>query len=357
MNKSTTTTPSFVAFTNVLGYESTNTNALGETTPIKTTRLIAGGNNTNNIAYSDDNGINWKLPNNQPFVSTSYGRCGFDGKRVIIGSANKNIAYSDDFGLTWISTGFSLIANPFKIIYISETKKWFVVGLGSNSQNMGTSDDGINWTLLSTTTLGSRAYDIIYNGSVYIAVGWSSTYPMSTSSDGITWEYNTTYTLDTTNNSDKTQKGFCLFNDGTKYIFGGGATLSGSSGGNVATSQDGITWDNTQNINIPFDIRVIAYNGVDTYVAVGSKNGNIGGTNFAYWSNDGLTWNPANNVLLGECFYVDWNGTSFVVGGSPISGSTTNIIYSIDGKNWTASNYDANNGIVGVLNGITSITY
>jgi hypothetical protein len=131
--------------------------------------------------------------------------------------------------------------------------------------------------------------------------------------------------------------------------------LSGSSGGNVATSQDGITWDNTKNINIPFDVRIIAYNGVDTNVAGGSKNGKIGGTNFLYWSNDGINWNPSNNVLLEDFTYVDWNGTHFVSGGDPIRGSTTNLTYSIDSKNWTASNYDANNEIVGTINGITSI--
>jgi hypothetical protein len=181
---------------------------------------------------------------------------------------------------------------------------------------------------------------------------------MSTSSDGITWTSNTTFSQDTTNISDKSQKGFSLIYDGSRYIYGGSATLSNTSG-NIVFSHDGITWDNTTIINLPFDVRTIVYNGFDTYVAVGSTNGSVGGTNFIYWSNDGIIWNPADNVLMGDLFHADWNGTYFVAGGFPISGSTTNIIYSTDGKNWTASNYDPNNNIVGIVNGVTvtSITY
>jgi hypothetical protein len=314
----------------------------------KKTVLIAGGNGANNIVYSDDNGITFKLPNNQIFSSSSYGRCGFDGNRLVVASSNSNIAYSNDFGLTWISTGFNLIGTPVRIIYIKEKNKWFAVGIGSNGQNIATSNDGINWTLLSNTILDVRVYHIVYNGSVYIAVGFSNTYPMATSIDGITWEYNTTYKVD----NGTLQFGFDIIYDGNRYIFVGG-------GGKVAISVDCITWNSSNNVSMPFDIRKIAYNNVNIYVAGGTKNGFINTDNFIYWSNDAITWYAGNNnnILMGEMFYIEWDGTHFIACGTPLSGSTTNIIYSTDGKNWTASNYDHSNNMVGIVYGITSITY
>jgi hypothetical protein len=97
MNKSTTTTPSFVAFTNVLGYASTNTDALGEATPIQTTLLIAGGD-SGTIALSSDKGVSWTSPSNQPFATRSI-TCTFDGKRIVMGG-RRAIVYSDDYGDT-----------------------------------------------------------------------------------------------------------------------------------------------------------------------------------------------------------------------------------------------------------------
>jgi hypothetical protein len=104
MNKSTTTTPSFVALTNVLGYESTNTQALGVTTPIQTTVLIAGGYSSITgkrlITLSNDFGKTWRVSTNQPFeTNTIYGKGAFDGKRIAMGF-NAGIAYSDDYGET-----------------------------------------------------------------------------------------------------------------------------------------------------------------------------------------------------------------------------------------------------------------
>jgi hypothetical protein len=308
---------------------------LAALTPVKQTRLIAGGIGGNAIALSSDNGVSWTLPNNQPFSSSGY-KCAFDGKRIVMGG-NSNIAYSDDFGMTWISTGFTSLLYVYNIIYISATTTWFAVGSNSNNQTMARSTDGINWALLSNTLFDNgRGYDVVYNGSTYIATGLSSNYPMAISSDGITWNYNTTYKIP----APIAQYGFCLSYDGSRYIFGGmGSNTNPATGysstGNISTSQDGITWTKN-NASLPFDIRYIAYNGIDTYVGVGTKNGFIAGTIFYYWSNDLINWYPANNNLLGiNVYWVDWNGTCFVVVGDTTAGK--NIIYSVDGKNWTAS--------------------
>ena len=176
---------------------------------------------------------------------------------------------------------------------------------------------------------------------------------MAISSDGITWNYNTTYTM----TAPVAQYGYFLLYDGSRYILGGNGSNTNpatgySSTGNISTSQDGITWT-TNNVSLPFDIRRIAYNGKDTYVGVGTKNGFIAGTIFYYWSNDLINWYPANNNLLGNTVaWVDWNGTYFVVSGDITAGITT--IYSADGKTWTAS---TNSLMTGSVYGVTTITY
>ena len=258
-----------------------------------------------------------------------------------------NIAYSDDFGMTWISTGFTSITTVYKIIYISTTNVWFAIGSNANNQTMASSTDGINWTLLPNTLFNGRCYNLIYNGSTYIAVGVTNNYyPMITSTDGINWNYNTTYTLDFNNAN---QYGFCLIYDGSRYIFGG---QGNNSTGNVATSLDGITWT-SNNVSVPFDIRTIAYNSIDTYVCIGTKNSSIAGTIVIYWSNNLINWYPVNNNILAiNNYWVDWNGTYFVACGNTISGIS--IIYSANGKDWTAS---INSPFTTNCLGISTITY
>jgi hypothetical protein len=318
-------------------------------TPVTTTTklLVAGGNGDNKIALSNDDGITWTLPNNQPFTIVGYG-CAFDGNRIVMGG-NENIAYSDDYGKTWISTGFATILYVYRIIYFTETNLWFAVGVSNSNQTIAYSNNGIDWISASNTPF-SNCFNIVYNGSVYIAVGRSnSNYPMTTSPDGITWTLNETYIPDSRNKS-----GGFLFFDGNRYIFGGELAYNNGKG-NIATSPDGITWDDTQNSKLNFDVRYIAYNGTDTYVACGSSNGFASDqTLFYYWSNDLINWTPANNNLMGTSVSnVSWNGKYFLITGNPASGSTTNIIYSQDGKTWTPSDnqpFSNNSRAVSVIN-------
>ena len=268
--------------------------ALEVVKPVKQTRLIAGGDaTTTTIALSSDKGVSWTLPNNQPFTYGGFGRCGFDGKRVVMGGTN-NIAYSDDFGMTWVATGFSSLNVDFRIIYIVATKLWFAVGYSNANNVIAYSSDGANWILSNIMINQQRCADIIYNGSVYIASVLGD-YPTATSSDGITWAYNTSYQLMTSASRRFT---FDFTYDGSRYIFG---TSGYTTTKNIATSPDGITWSDTA--YLPMDVRRIAYNGVDTYVAVGGASSGISSPIYYYWSNDLITWYPANNNLLGTTVF------------------------------------------------------
>jgi hypothetical protein len=227
----------------------------------------------------------------------------------------------------------------YQIKYINETGVWFACGYNSSSKTLARSLDGINWTLLDTTIFNqTECYNIIYNGTDYIAVGFG-TYPMAKSNDGINWSFITT---------TPKIRGYHIFNDGNRYIFSGEENLN-DTGGNIWTSDDGIIWDTSKNISLPFNVTCIAYNNYGTYVAVGKSDSNI---NSYYWSNNLINWYLPNNNLMGTVInWVDWNGKYFTIGGNDTNGVC--IIYSSDGKNWTAS---INNPFSTCL-GIISITY
>jgi hypothetical protein len=308
--------------------------------------LIAGGRSLNGIALSNDNGKSWFLPKNQPFTQLAYGRCAYDGSKIVIGG-NQNIAYSTDRGDTWTAVGFTSLNLVYKIIYIPQTKMWFAVGsngtIGRNDNvsTIARSTDGINWLIIAQSVFDyGECHDIIYNGSVYIALGFGSQYSMQTSADGITWNPNTSFILNNTGNSN-TQRGNSIFNDGSRYILGCDFAYNdiNSPLSNIFVSNDGITWDRSVNRYVPFHIKSIAYNGVDTYVIVGFERGNVGGTIFYYYSHDLITFTKANgdNLLFSQNYWVVWDGTNFIISGAGSASQSPSIIYSSNGKDWLLS--------------------
>jgi hypothetical protein len=304
--------------------------ALGSLGSISKSVQIFGG--TGGVYLSYDKGLTYELPNTG---TLGNGICGFDGKLLVTGG-NNSISWSSDFGRNWVVISNAVPLNIQKIIYIKETKVWFAVGICSNTSNrtIARSLNGIDWTLLETTVFNrSRCYSVCYNvsTSTYTASGYSNIASTASSSDGIIWNLNTGFTF------PSFKEAYYMFFDGTRYILGGLARQN-----NIATSLDGVSWGLTGG-SIDIDIRSFAYNGKDTYVAVGTQNGfRQDVIQMTYWSNDLITWFPANDNLLGlVIFYVEWNGTYFIASGytrkdvSPAYGNTT--AYSIDGKNWTKS--------------------
>jgi hypothetical protein len=322
--------------------------------------LIAGGIDLNGIALSNDNGKSWYLPKNQPFTQRGYGRCAYDGSKIVMGG-NQDIAYSTDEGNSWTAIGFTALNLVYKIIYIAGTKMWFAVGTNGSigsSQNVSTiarSTDGINWSMISQSVFDyGECYDIIYNGSVYVALGFGSQYSMQTSVDGITWNPNTSFILNNAGNSN-TQRGNCIFNDGSRYILGCDFAYNDINNplSNIFVSNDGITWDRSVNRYVPFHIMSIAYNKIDTYVIVGYERGNIGGTIFYYYSNDLITFTKANgnNLLSFQNNFVVWDGINFLISGRGAVSPSTSIIYSANGKDWMLSqNVPFNQTSLGITN-------
>lgn len=101
---------------------------------------------------------------------------------VALGSGSNTIAYSND-GIYWIGTGNSIFTTKGNKAVWNGTI-WCAVGTGSNW--VATSYDGINWIGRDNYWM-QEGYDIGWNGSVFIAVGYGVV-TMAVSTDGIIWE-------------------------------------------------------------------------------------------------------------------------------------------------------------------------
>jgi hypothetical protein len=165
-----------------------------------------------NIAYSADGGVNWTLANGEflnttnTFISAlSYGGASGQEKFVVVGRYYQPIiAYSDD-GINWTpasNTGFSTGNSSISAVAYGNGR-WVAAGSSSsydeesqtntNTPKMAYSDDGINWTAISSTGFmpvrggSSSIIAVAYGGGRWVAVGGDYSQKSVYSDDGITW--------------------------------------------------------------------------------------------------------------------------------------------------------------------------
>jgi hypothetical protein len=364
-----------------VGVPSTTTAQLREVRYLNSKFIAVGDSGT--VVYSN-NGTDWvncSVTGRTEFLtSVAYGA----GKYVVVGNSGLILSSSDLINWTTISAGvnrfqrvifanslFVAVGNSGSLYTSSDGISWTNSSIGANffydiiyaaglfvtgtSNAVYTSTDGVTWTSRAVST--GSVVGLMYANGLFI--GSNNFGYMTYSSDGITW----------TNSAKINASGFSApaIWDGTKYI------AFSTARGNYATSTDGITWTlncsnslslyysglffNGKAIGFGFtasDIvdgpskqivmqsgtwgytvsaesalnpRVIAYNGIDLYVAVGA-----GGTILT--SPDGQTWTARVSALNDSFDKVAYlNGNWIVMGGS---GSAENLLTSPDGITWTA---------------------
>lgn len=157
-------------------------------------------------------------------------------------------------------------------------------------------------------------FDIAYGNGVYTAIGGPSATAIRTSSDCITWT-----TRDHPFGTNEIRG--VVFENGL-FV----AWSSISSGVQIATSPDGVTWTSRMS-GVGGVKKVVFGNGV--FVAVGTSTNN-------YSSTDGVTWTPRTNQFTSapeNVVYVP-HWTLFVTVGN--SSSSTCISTSSDGITWVS---------------------
>ena len=180
------------------------------------------------------------------------------------------------------------------------------------------SPDGLDWELMLYDT-DVRLFDVAWNGSVYVAVGWSlapveGEVAIVTSPDGLEWSYQR---LDTGGAVLKAVRW-----TGSRFVAVGAYGIH-------LTSPDGFSW--TQHpLDEHFSLRDMEWNG-DRLVAVG-KHSNTG--RLILSSADGVIWQECllPDIHGSDFFDVTWTGARFLAVSRPLG----DVIFSSrDGIDWS----------------------
>jgi hypothetical protein len=249
------------------------------------------------------------------------------------GVSERKIVYSSD-GINWTAVTDSTLGTYAIHAIAWGNDKFVAVGSGDGFK-IAYSYDGINWTIVTDSTFGTydKINQIAWGNNKFVAVGTGC--KMAYSSDGITWTEVTDNKLGTTllgSNSLSRTKGdiTCIAWGNNKFVVASFYTeialISGQTTPctEIAYSPDGITWTRVAGI---FGGRIsdIAW-GNNKFVVVGGRD--------IFYSSDAITWSgvpPSLSYPKNISFYsIAWGNNKFVA-----VGADGKIANSSDGINWT----------------------
>ena len=241
---------------------------------------------------SSTDGLNWSYLNTGPaFVSFALRIAYGNGRWIIAGGPTSTTALvTSTNGVNFTDiTGATGLPAAGTVAYAGihyANGRWVLGKTGADASGncMYTSLDGLTWTACSGDTFSNGVcFDIYWNGSLWVAVGFedSSPYPgaytITTSSDGITWTRNTTATF--------TGFGSYTGSIGVRVTYGNGRWIAVGQDGRMLTSTDGVNWSvaTTSGLTIT-DYLDVKWTG-QQWILVGASAVPI-----VFTSPDGLNW-------------------------------------------------------------------
>ncbi len=231
---------------------------------------------------------------------------------VVVGVGNSSLIVRSVDGGPWL-IGPAWTIGDYNSVRRIGSEFWAV-----GDQGIVSSHNGLDWDLMLYDP-DIRLFDLAWNGSIYVAVGWNPAPGegdalVATSPDGFDWSYQW---LDTGGAVLRAARW-----TGSRFV------AVGANGVHI-TSPDGFDWSQHQ-LDEQVSLRDMEWNG-DRLVAVGS-----------HWETGRLILSSANGVNWVEClapdihgsvfFDVAWTGVRFLAVGRPL-GDT--IFTSTDGLNWS----------------------
>jgi hypothetical protein len=265
----------------------------------------------NTIAKSFD-GINWTGLGSTLFSregnkaswngNISNGNVKINHPIIAIGSGTNNMAYSRD-GINWVGLGTTLLSTATKIIWDGARY------IACDSVNPIYSQDGFSWTAMTGVGSTNKA---CFNGNIWIMMGGSA------NTNKILYSYNGIFWIGIGSAIFSTQGYSCIWT-GNKFVAVGVGTNS------IATSNDGITWvgSGATIFTTGFDLCCFG----SLIIAVGQTTNTI-----AYSINNASTWTGVGVTFFSTAGYgVCCNETTVVAVGA----GTNTIVYSTNGTSWT----------------------
>jgi hypothetical protein len=238
------------------------------------------------------------------------------GSRFFAGGSGGAIAHSAD-GVTWTGISGSPLGSD-----IVESIAWNGSNLyvaGSRNGKIAWSADGATWTLVTDSTFGNGSFmskvvaSIAWGNSKFVAAGSSGR--MAWSSDGATWYEVTSSTFGTTGITD-------IIWTGSRFVAVGG--------NKIAYSTDGTSWTQVTTANKPSSfstaksLQGLAWDGSGKLVAAG------GGGVIIYSTDHGTSWTQVPDSTFSISIAgITWGGDRFIAVGR------TAMASSPDGVNWT----------------------
>lgn len=145
----------------------------------------------NTIAYSLDQGQTWNASSSASTIfSNSANDAVWNGRIWVAGgTGTENTLATSLDGINWIGRGNYIFTNSCNGVDWSPKHKKFVA-IGSGTNILATSMDGIYW-LGTNTSLFYIGYDVKWNGTVWVAVGYdiSGNKQIAYSNDAVSWTY------------------------------------------------------------------------------------------------------------------------------------------------------------------------
>jgi hypothetical protein len=241
-------------------------------------------------------------------------------------TANVTESYftSTDAGATWTRRTLPVAGKLWDALWDGTNFVLHASATGATGVQEGT--DGVSWT--ARTAISVSLSEIIYNGSIYLAVPFSGT-TGATSPDRVTWTTRTLAVAVSTPTSGAL--GAITWNNGAGLFLAQHTTF----GQSYQTSPDGATWTARTSLT---DYNPALASGVGVLFASSSTvTIAVGPGGLCTTSTDGLTWgtpaliDTAFGTTAGNALAAYHDGTRFVV----VLGGF--LYYSTNGTSWTKS--------------------
>jgi hypothetical protein len=253
--------------------------------------MVAGGQGTNVICISRDNGITWtQSPSAAAILTITYAVAWNGNIWVAVGGIG--IITSPD-GVTWTNRGSIFGTAGFDVLWADGLRLWIAVGTGATGTNaIVTSPDGVNWTsrvTVQTVSFSTGGYRIGWSGNLLVVTGNGTASSVAISTNGTTWRF-----LGLPITASASGFGGVVWNGQLWAAVSDAAT-------NIWTSLDGITWTSRATLTAG-NCRSIAWNGTQFLV--------LGNSTWCSTSPDGFTWTMRNTQPVTTLVRATWNSVS-----------------------------------------------